>query len=111
MVTVSPYYKQKNVLNPFYTLKADVEKKISKELKDRKVKGITELLYKNVDNGKGKLLLNTNGKFIFQVFNKQTDLKYYITIRKSDITGHYGMKSRKDTTASSNVNEILSVFF
>ena len=111
MVTVSPYYKQKNVLNPYYTLQKAVDQKVSKLLKDRKVKGITELLYKNVDNGRGTLLLTTNGKFIFQVFNKQTDLKYFITIRKSDITGHYGMKGRKDTTASSNVNEILSVFF
>jgi len=111
MVTISPYYKQKNVLNPFYTIQKTVENKVKNLLKDRKVKGITELLYKNVDNGRGKLLLNTNGKFIFQVFNEKVDLKYYITIRKSDIVGHYGMKSRKDTTASSNVNEILSVFF
>ena len=111
MVTISPYYKQKNVLNPFYTIQKTVENKVKNLLKDRKVKGITELLYKNVDNGRGKLLLDTNGKFIFQVFNEKVDLKYYITIRKSDIVGHYGMKSRKDTTASSNVNEILSVFF
>ena len=111
MVTISPYYKQKNVLNPFYTIQKTVENKVKNLLKDRKVKGITELLYKNVANGKGKLLLNTNGKFIFQVFNEKVDLKYYITIRKSDIVGHYGMKGRKNTTASSDVNEILSVFF
>ena len=105
MVTVSPYYKQKNILNPFYTVEKSVDDKV------RRHTGVTEPLYKNVETGTGKLILDTRGKFIFQIHKQQIPLKYYITIRKSDIIGHYGMKARKDTTASSNVNEILSVFF
>jgi len=105
MVTVSPYYKQKNVLNPYYIIDKIVDDEVSK------ITGIKEPKYKNVENGEGKLILNTKGKFIFQIFNDQEEIKAYITIRKSDIIGHLGMKARKDTTASSNVNEFLSVFF
>ena len=105
MVTVSPYYKQKNVLNPFYTVIEAVNKEVSK------LTGIAEPLYRNVEQGTGKLILDTRGKFIFQIYNGQVDQKYHIKIRKSDVVGHYGMKARKDTTASSNVNEFLSVFF
>ena len=28
MVTVSPYYKQKNILNPFYTVEKSVDDKV-----------------------------------------------------------------------------------
>ena len=105
MVTVSPYYKQKNVPNPFYTVVKTVDDKVSKAV------GFKNPLYRNVDKGKGKNILDTRGKFIFQIYNGKTELKQFINIRKSDIVGHLGMKSRKDSTASSNVNEILSVFF
>jgi len=105
MVTVSPYYKQKNVLNPFYTVQKSVDDKVSK------IVGFKDPLYKNVEKGVGKLILDTRGKFIFQIYNGTIELKQFITIRKSDIVGHLGMKARKDTTASSNVNEFLSVFF
>jgi len=105
MVTISPYYKQKNVLNPFYTVQKLVNDKVSK------IVGFKDPLYKNVESGTGKLILDTRGKFIFQIYNGNSETKSYITIRSADITGHLGMKSRKDTTASSNVNEILSVFF
>jgi len=105
MVTVSPYYKQKNVLNPYYTVDKTVDDQVSK------ITGIKVPKYKNVENGSGKSILDTRGKFIFQIYNEQKEIKAYITIRKSDIIGHLGMKGRKDTTASSNVNELLSVFF
>jgi|TARA_B100001093_G_C26750425_1_gene980841 hypothetical protein len=105
MVTVSPYYKQRNVLNPFYTVSKTVDGQVSK------LTGIAEPLYKNTEKGVGKLILDTRGKFIFQIYNGNSETKSYITVRKSDIIGHYGMKGRKDTTASSNVNEFLSVFF
>ena len=105
MVTVSPYYKQKNVPNPFYTVVETVDKEVSK------LTGIAQPLYRNVEQGTGKLILDTRGKFIFQIYDGQVEQKYHIKIRKSDVVGHYGMKARKDTTASSNVNEFLSVFF
>ena len=106
MVTVSPYYKQKNEFNPFYTVVKTVDDKVSK------IVGFKNPLYKNVDNGDGKSILDTGGKFLFQIHKSKTlSTKFYISIRKKDIIGHLGMKARKDTTASSNVNEILSVFF
>ena len=105
MPTISPFYKQKNVPNPFYTVKKAVNDSVVKKT------GVKEPLYRNVEKGKGKLILDTRGKFIFQIYNGKKELNLHITIRKSDVTGHLGMKSRKDTTASSNVNEILSVFF
>ena len=105
MPTISPFYKQKNVPNPFYTVKKAVNDSVVKKT------GVKEPLYRNVEKGKGKLILDTRGKFIFQIYNGKKELNSHITIRKSDVTGHLGMKSRKDTTASSNVNEILSVFF
>ena len=61
MVTVSPYYKQKNVLNPFYTVEKSVNDKVSK------IVGFKDPLYKNVENGTGKLILDTRGKFLFQI--------------------------------------------
>lgn len=105
MVTVSPYYKQKNVPNPFYTVVKTVDDKVTKAV------GFKNPLYRNVDKGKGKNILDSNGKFIFQIYRDKKETNSFITIRKKDITGHLGMKSRKDSTASSNVNEILSVFF
>ena len=106
MVTVSPYYKQKNEFNPFYTVVKTVDDKVSK------IVGFKNSLYKNVDNGVGKQIVDTNGKFLFQIYrSKKLSTNSYISIRKKDIIGHLGMKARKDTTASSNVNEFLSVFF
>ena len=61
MVTVSPYYKQKNILNPFYTVEKSVDDKV------RRHTGVAEPLYKNVETGTGKLILDTRGKFIFQI--------------------------------------------
>ena len=88
MVTVSPYYKQKNVPNPFYTVVETVDKEVSK------LTGIAQPLYRNVEQGTGKLILDTRGKFIFQIYDGQVEQKYHIKIRKSDVVGHYGMKAR-----------------
>ena len=105
MPTISPFYKQKNVANPYYTVVKSVNDDVVKK------SGVKEPLYRCVEKGKGKLLLDNKGKFIFQIYVDKKELNLYIMLRKKDIVGHLGMKSRKDTTASSNVNEILSVFF
>jgi hypothetical protein len=42
---------------------------------------------------------------------KELSLPYYITLTAKQVTGHYGATTRKDSTASSNVNEYLTVFF
>ena len=105
-MTVSPNYQQRGVPNPFYTINKIV---------DRWTQGLVKndnLTYKNIkEKGSLKLLGNATGKFLFQVYIAGESQPSYISIRKKDITGHLGMKSRKDTTASSNVNEFLSVFF
>ena len=105
-MTVSPSYQQRGVPNPFYTINKTV---------DRQVQGLAKnnnLTYRNIkESGSLKLLGNPTGKFLFQIYIAGEAQPSYISIRKKDITGHLGMKSRKDTTASSNVNEFLSVFF
>ena len=67
MVTVSPYYKQKNVLNPFYTVVKAVNDKVSKIVRDFKMHYINML-----DNGNGKSILDTGGKFLLQIYQNQS---------------------------------------
>ena len=112
-LTISPEYQQKGVFNPYYTLTNDVVTAVSQELKIKKIQ-YDEILFKNVLSPKGTNL-GGKGKFYFQIVvkqgNKEKDIKHYISAQKNQVTGHYGMKTRKDSTASSNVNEIMSVYF
>ena len=112
-LTISPEYQQKGVFNPYYTLTNDVVSAVSKELKSKKIK-YDEILFKNVISPKGTNL-GGKGKFFFQIVvkqgNREKDIKHYISAQKNQVTGHYGMKTRKDSTASSNVNELMSVYF
>ena len=104
-LTVSPYYTQKGVANPYYDI----------DLKDDIVKqtvGDGEIKYKNVESPTGQELLSLgNGKFFFQIEKDGQDTPYYIRTTKSAVKSHFGMKSRKNATASSDVNEMLSVYF
>ena len=99
-LTVSPWYQQKGTYNPFYTLDSTVEDSVKKLL------NITDVKFQNVENGTGELLKDFGGKFIFQVTADQ-----YIKVKKIQIKSHFGMKQRKDSTASSNINEYLTVYF
>jgi hypothetical protein len=99
-LTVSPWYQQKGVFNPFYTLDTTVETDVKSLL------NMTDVKFQNVENGTGELLKDFGGKFIFQVTADK-----YIKVKKSQIKSHFGMKQRKDSTASSNVNEYLTVYF
>ena len=99
-LTVSPWYQQKGTFNPFYTLDSTVEDSVKKLL------NITDVKFQNVENGTGELLKDFGGKFIFQVTADQ-----YIKVKKIQIKSHFGMKQRKDSTASSNINEYLTVYF
>ena len=105
-LTVTPHYQQKGVHNPFYTLDIDVEKDI------RPTVGKGEIKFQNVLRGEGKLLkAYGKGKFTFQIIVNNVPTRYFITTTKSIVTGHLGMKSRKSATASSDVNEFLSLYF
>ena len=105
-LTVTPHYQQKGVYNPFYTLDIDVEKDI------RPTVGKGVIKFQNVLTGQGKLLkAYGRGKFIFQIVVDDNPTQHYITTTKTNVTGHLGMKSRKSATASSDVNEFLSLYF
>jgi hypothetical protein len=110
-LTVSPNYKTKDGFNPYYTLKDDIKNQVAKELQVDPSK----IVFKNVVEPKGKPAIDRKGGFSFQIGLEQNgnikDIKYYVKAAKSEVTGHYGTETRKDSTASSNVNEFLSLYF
>jgi len=111
-LTISPFYQQKGTFNPYYSM----DSKFSSSVEDIfPEKDYDELLFKSVESGKGKLILDGGGKFEFQLVVKRKDAEietaYYVKSPKKNVISHYGMKQRKDSTASSNVNEYLSMYF
>jgi hypothetical protein len=110
-LTVSPNYKTGKGFNPYYTLKDDVKNDVAKAIKADPNK----IVFKNVTEPKGKPAIDKKGGFSFQIAIEQNgdikDTNYYIKAAKSEVTGHYGTETRKDSTASSNVNEFLSLYF
>ena len=106
-LTVSPHYQQKGVYNPYYTFKVDVDKDVLAVYPDAK-----KIKYKCVETPRGELLKELGkGKFFFQVEVDEVETEHYIVSTIKNVKGHFGMKSRKDSTASSNVNEFLSLYF
>jgi hypothetical protein len=114
MPTVSPFYKTKQGPNPFYTMD---EPTITTTKAALKKVGITvkpreEILFRCVDRIKGKTLIESRGQYFFQLaIDKNTNLPYGIKTTKKQVTGHLGSKQRKDSTASSNVNEFCTMYF
>ena len=112
-LTISPHYQQKGNFNPYYTLDASIEKAVKEDL-PKKIKYV-ELLFKSVEKGKGTILIDAKGKFEFQIVAKtksaEIETNFFIRVPKKFVKSHYGMKQRKDSTASSNVNEFLTVYF
>ena len=119
---ITPYYESKGVKNPYYVLSPTVVNGAVRELKKQgeEYKNIkpTDILFRNVEPNQlnGSIIYkatSSSGK-IFQITDKQkNDLPFGVatTAQKIHVTGHYGMVSRKNATASSNVNEFLSVYF
>ena len=105
-LTVSPDYQSKGVFNPFYVLNIP-EDDIRPSVGDGEIK------YKSVDVGSGTLIKRYGkGNFHFQINVNGEDTNFYIiTPKKGFVTAHYGQKTRKSATASSNVNEFLTVYF
>ena len=103
-LTVSPDYQSRGTFNPFYVLDIP-EDDIRPSVGDGAIK------YKNVDSGSGELIKNYGGKYHFQVNVNDEDTNYYVITTKSKVKAHFGQKTRKDSTASSNVNEFLTVYF
>ena len=119
---ITPYYEQKGIKNPFYVLSPSVVNGAVRELKKqgdeyKNIKG-TDILFKCVEpnqlNGSIIYKATTSSSKIFQITDKsKNDIPFGVatTAQKIHVTGHYGMTSRKNATASSNVNEFLSVYF
>ena len=111
MPTVSPYYQQRGVANPYYVLDPAT---VTQTLSALKREGIDQkqLLFKSVESIQGKTIIKSTGKYKFQLASdKVQDLPYGIETTKRQVKGHLGMTTRKDSTASSNVNEFLTVYF
>ena len=98
-LTVSPDYQSRGTFNPFYVLDIP-EDDIRPSVGDGVIK------YKNVDTGSGELVKNYGGKYHFQINLDDQDTNYYVITTKSKVKAHFGQKTRKDSTASSNVNEL-----
>ena len=104
-LTVSPDYQQKGVFNPYYTLDTKLDPITN-------IVGDGEIKFRCTDTPAGEELLTLgNGKFFFQVEKDGNDTPYYVRTTKSKVLQHFGMKKRKNSTASSNVNEFLTVYF
>ena len=110
MVTVNPNYMMKGKPNPYYDLGHSTLNAVILKLKKYNI-NIKEVLFKAVFKPQGELLYGTSGKSFFQleVNGQLTDL--YLKLGKTNIKGHAGGKTRKNATASSDVNEILSVYY
>ena len=114
MPTVSPYYQQRGVANPYYVLDPATVTQTVSALKREGIDGVNqrELLFKATEGIQGKTILRSTGKYKFQLATGRTqDLPYGIETTKRQVRGHLGMTTRKDSTASSNVNEFLTVYF
>ena len=103
-LTISPDYQSRGNFNPFYVLDVD-------ETDIRSAVGDGEIKYKSVDSGSGDLVKNFGGKYNFQITLNDEDTGYYIVVPRKLVKSHFGQKTRKDSTASSNVNEFLTVYF
>ena len=119
---ITPYYEQRGIKNPFYILSAPVVSGAVRELKKngdeyKNIKG-TDILFKCVEpnqlNGPLIYKATSSSSKIFQITDKsKNDIPFGVatTAQKIHVIGHYGMTTRKNATASSNVNEFLSVYF
>lgn len=109
-LTVSPDYRAKGVFNPFYTVSSDLDAEVKAKLKEKNIKA-PNVIYKAVSQPGKNIILNT-GRIPFELFSdEKTSLKLFITVPKKEVEAHYGDKGRKDSTASSNINEFLSLYF
>jgi hypothetical protein len=109
-LTISPTYQSGGVFNPFYTITPDLDSKV-RDLLNAKNISFNNIIYKSVDNADEEPILKT-GKTPFELFQDENDsLNVFISIPKNKVKAHYGQKTRKDSTASSNVNELLSLYF
>ena len=113
MPTISPSYQMKGVVNPYYTMDPSVTTVAKNALKKVGIDvNAKDILFKCVNQVQGKIVNASQGKYLFQLaLDTQSDLAFGMKVTKRQVKGHFGMATRKDSTASSNVNEFLTVYF
>ena len=109
-LTVSPKYQSRGVFNPFYVVDDTIDKQVRDILNDKNIP-FNDILYKAVEQTENNPLISTGGTPFEIHTDEDTSLNVFIKIPKNKVKAHYGQKTRKDTTASSNVNEFLSLYF
>ena len=88
MATVSPYYQQRGVANPYYVLDPATVTQAISALKKEGLKNVNqrELLFKSVEGIQGKTILTSTGKYKFQLATSKTeDLPYGIETTKRQV--------------------------
>jgi len=109
-LTVSSKYQNKGIFNPFYVIDPEVDQQVRDFLNKKNI-SFNNIIYKAVDTVENDPILST-GQTPFELFSDEdTSLNIFIKIPKKKVKAHYGQKTRKDSTASSNVNEFLSLYF
>tara|TARA_B100000965_G_C19557768_1_gene743019 strand:- start:97 stop:1458 length:1362 start_codon:yes stop_codon:yes gene_type:complete len=113
MVTINPNYMMKGQENPYYDLDQSIYNKIKTKLNKDYLIDIKNIKFKCVldTDTKGTSIYGTSGKYYFQLESDGNLLDLYIRLKKSNVKGHTGGKTRKNAKASSDVNEILSVYY
>ena len=113
MPTISPSYQMKGVVNPYYTMDPSVTTVAKNALKKVGIDvNAKDILFKCVNQVQGKIVNTSQGKYLFQLaLDTSSDLAFGMKVTKRQVKGHFGMATRKDSTASSNVNEFLTVYF
>ena len=119
MPTISPTYIQKGVKNPYYIIEPSIDLTVKSQLKKLKV-NFKNIVYKCVTDVTGKNVYSSSGHFQFQLVEKDPSsleskkdriLQYNVKLTGKHVKGHYGQATRKDSTASSNVNEYCTAHF
>ena len=109
-LTISPDYQSRGEFNPYYIIDDIIDKEIRDILNDKNIQ-FDDILYKAVKSP-GENVIVKKGKFPFELFSdEETSLNTFIQIPATKVKSHRGQKTRKDSTASSNVNEFLSLYF
>jgi len=70
-----------------------------------------EVLFRCVEKIKGKTIIDSRGQYFFQLGVGKKEFGFGIKTTKKQVKGHLGTTQRKDSTASSNVNEFCTVYF
>ena len=109
-LTVSPKYQSRGTFNPFYEIDPTIDKQIRDILNDKDIP-FSNIIYKAVEKVENNPIISTGGTPFELHTDEDTSLNVFIKIPKTKAIKHYGQKTRKDTTASSNINEFLSLYF